>query len=60
MKKRYQISQEEFEMIKDIISEVLELCFYNSITVEDNIGHRMSMRKETFFETLKNRFIIKG
>ena len=60
MKKKYLIINEEFEAIKEAISEVLNLWNYDFIEANNEDGTERSMSKETFFKSLKSEFIIKG
>lgn len=59
MKKRYEITTEEFEVIKEAISKVLDLHSNDCVSAETYEGGGTSMSKETFFEMLKLNFIIK-
>lgn len=59
MKKRYEITTEEFEAIKETIEKVLNLWHYDFISADDGMGSGISMSKEQFFEALKGEFIIK-
>lgn len=60
MKKRYQITEEEFAVIKETISKVLNLHQYDGIKAEalDDSGASMAMSAETFFKSLRDEFII--
>ena len=60
MRKKYIITQEEFEAIKEAIKNALELWNYSIIEAHDSIEplSGISMKKETFFELLKREFII--
>lgn len=58
MKKKYIITEEEFEVIKEAISKVLEFWQYETIEAKSENGRSMLMSDETFFENLKREFII--
>ena len=63
MKKKYTITEEEFEEIKKAIEDTLQLWQFESIGAEstDEDGEligSMSMSKETFFKQLRGYFII--
>lgn len=61
MKKKFIITTEEFEAIEQAIESVLQLWHYDFITVKtDYDGGEMHLSKKTFFDSLKNEFIIKG
>ena len=63
MKKKYIITEEEFEEIKKAIEDTLQLWQFESIGAEETdengefIGS-ISMSKETFFKKLKGYFMI--
>jgi hypothetical protein len=60
MQKQYKITEEEFEAIKEAISNTLNLWSYDIVVASDYDDTRStSMNKETFFNTLKSEFIIK-
>jgi len=59
MKKLYQITEEEFNIIKEAIENTLSLWQYDFIEANDGNGRATSMSKETFFNGLKTEFIIK-
>lgn len=58
MKKKYLITKEEFEVIKESIEEVLQLWNYDFISAKDEDDREISMSKEIFFSGLKDKFII--
>ena len=58
MKKKYQITEEEYQVIKEAIIEVLSLWNYEYIEASDETGRSISMNKEVFFDSLKREFII--
>lgn len=53
MRKKYIATKEELEMIKEVISEVLELGSYEFIVASDQSGSEFSMSVETFFKKLE-------
>lgn len=59
MKKHWEITTEEFEALKEAITDVLGLWNYDFIEASNEDGHSTSMSKETFFDALKSDFIIK-
>jgi hypothetical protein len=59
MKKKYEITEEEFNAIKEAISEVLQLWHHDCIEADNERQDSISMSKETFFEMLKGEFIIR-
>jgi len=64
MKKKYIITEEEFEEIKKAIEDTLQLWQFKNIGAEETdengefIGS-ISMSKETFFKKLREYFIVK-
>lgn len=58
MLKKYIISEEEFEAIKNAIENRLHLWQYDFISASNEHGSEISMSKDTFFEGLKGEFII--
>lgn len=58
MKKRWEVTKEEFEAIEEAITAVLSLWQYEMISASDESGRSTGMSKKTFFETLKGKFII--
>jgi hypothetical protein len=59
MKKKYEITEEEFNAIKEAITETLQLWQHDCIEANTESGRSISMSKETFFRQLKGEFIIK-
>lgn len=57
MTKRFEITEEEFEAIKEAIRSFLQLWQYDSLEVSNGITS-MSMSVKTFFEGLKREFVI--
>lgn len=58
MKKKYIISPEEFEAIKEAITSVLRLDINTSLCAASEEDTELSMSKETFFTNLASEFII--
>lgn len=58
MKKKYQITEEEFEAIKEAIGSVLGLWAYPLLEANDGNDSARAMPKEVFFEGLRAEFII--
>jgi thiamine monophosphate kinase len=58
MIKKYKITNEEFEAIKEAIDSVLSLYQYDFISADSGEGSEISMSIKTFFEVLKGEFII--
>ena len=58
MKKKYHITEEEFEAIEDAVEDTLNLWAYGFIEVNNGHGSAMSMSKDTFFKSLKDRFVV--
>jgi len=58
MKKKYQITEEEFEAITKAVENVLQLWQYDLINVSNDNDNSLGMSKETFFDQLKDEFII--
>jgi hypothetical protein len=50
---RTSIHKWEVERIKEIVSEILQLWCYNSISAEDSCGAKISMSAKTFLEHLE-------
>ena len=58
MKKKYQITNEEFTAIQEALERVLALWHYSNIESNNGKGRCQVMSKETFFESLRREFII--
>jgi hypothetical protein len=58
MQKKYEITEEEFNAIKEAIEDTLSLWQHDTI---EALGEHSStsMSKETFFEQLRGKFIIR-
>lgn len=59
MKKKFELTEEEFEAITEAITSVLSLWNYDIIEVTDRDKFSMAMHKDTFFQALRDEFIIK-
>lgn len=59
MKKKYDITEEEFGAIKTAIENVLQLWHYDFIEANSENKDSTSMSKETFFDSLKMEFNVK-
>ena len=59
MKKKYQLTSEEFQAIQEVIGDVLHLWHYQFIEAKDENEGAIAMSKEIFFNALKGEFIIK-
>lgn len=60
MKKKFELSEEEFSAIQEAISNTLSLWNYDFIEGNDGNESAMSMSKETFWKSLRDEFIING
>lgn len=60
MKKKFEISEEEFFAIKEVIVRILSLWNYDIIQATNHDGSKMSMSVETFFNALRDEFLING
>ena len=53
MIKKWTATKEEIEAIKEVISEILQLWKYDSISADDEYDGSISMSKEEFFKQLE-------
>ncbi len=60
MKKIYKITQEEFDAIKDAVSNVLQLWQFEFIEASNENESSVSMSAKTFFDALSSEFIVEG
>lgn len=58
MQKKFQITSEEFDAIKEAITQTLDLWAYDFIEANCEDGRSMGMSKETFFKKLEKQFIV--
>jgi hypothetical protein len=58
MKKQWELTNEEFEALKESITDVLDLWHYEFIEGNDGDGRSTSMSLETFWTNLRSEFII--
>ena len=58
MRKKYEITEEEFTAISEAVRDVLQLWHYDLIEAQNESGASIGMSVETFFKNLRTQFII--